>query len=372
MRYKGFEFYASKFPEEAVAELVAEGRVAIGAREVFACEIYRAEDGDRMVNVLKVFDLVVGKDIADGSDETLVFAMMGYIDDHYGELMAEAFKVGISNGMAFDARAQDILNKIEGERITESANAVLGFDHEGGQKVVFVDFCYDNCEDLPECDVVNLLTLPATEKNVEFAQVVLRSIGEGWKVPMFDSVSQEVANDPKTRAFEIFEELVKLQGTDEYQVAAVMAYLNDHCEPEVPLTDDELYVLAGKYVEASGSWFGTTAAQQEYLLALGDLLENGITTHNNPEFSELGALETKKLLLEANERVFGTLVETAAVQNCYRYLPDDYRLEYEELEIVEAAIERALVGNVGELIDEAAGKAGGNEPGVDKDREKML
>lgn len=350
MQYKGFEFYASEVPEELVGGLVAEGRAPIGARRVFTCEIYRAEDEEQK-DVLKVFDLVVGKDIADDSDETLVFAMMGYIDDHYGELMREAFKIELNEGVAFDARLQEILNQIESGRITETANAVLCFDFENGQNVVCVDFCYDASENLPECDMVNLVTLPKTEENIAFAQALLDSIQEGWKVPVFDSVSAEIANDPKTKVFQVLGELQKLQEMAEYQVAAVMAYLDEHCEPEEPLTDDELYALAEKFVEASGSWFGTTASQQEYLTALGDLLESGI--HRSSYFDKLGAKETRQLLLNSNEQVFGTLVEATAVENCFRYLPEDYKLSDEDMDAVERAVEKELVGNVGALIEDA-------------------
>lgn len=341
MQYKGFEFYATLIPERYVAELVAEGRAPIGARKVFACEIYRAADGESMKNVLRVFDLVVGKDIADGTDKTLAAALMGYIDDHYEELMVEAIQS----------------EKAEDDRISNKIVVHLSFD----KKTLLGEAGQECLED-------------AITQELGW----LRDSGmfvDGWEFveeKEHIKTEPEAVLDAKAEAFRIYEELAKLQARPEYQIAAVMAYLEEHCEPEEPLADDERYVLAEKYVEVSGSWFQTTASQQEYLIALGDLLECGITTHNNPDFSELGPLETRKLLLEADEQVFGTLVEAATVNNCYRYLPDDYNLGKSDLNVVESAIEGILVGDVGELIDEAGKKADKASFSKDIDFEKTI
>ena len=373
MQYKGFEFYASAVPEDMVGELVAEGRAPAGAQKVYVCEIYRAED-EGQKDVLKVFDLVVGKDIADDADETLVFAVMGYIDDHYGELMKEAFRSEINDGMAFDARVQEILNQIESGRITETANAILSFDFEDGQNVVCVDFCYDVAGGLPACDVTNLLTLPTTDENISFAQALLRGIAEGWKIPVYDwSVREKKVSDPMAETMKVYAELSKLQEREEYRVAAVMAELQDG-ERFEPLADEDAYVLASKFEEVRGSWFTAEVGYGEFLEALKELLECGVYETNAPEFSELSPEETLKLLLAADNQVFGTMVESAAVRNWYRYEPYGYKLPKEDLNAVEKAADavRALVGNVGELIGSAAERVAPGQNEMEMEQDKSL
>lgn len=361
MQYRGFEVYATPLPEG----LVPEERAAGGTGKVFACEIYRAED-IRMANVLAVFDLVEGKDIPVSADEALVAALRTYVDKHYDELLSEAFQRGKST----DAIIHDFLQLIESGRITETANAVLCFDHDYGQKVVCVDFCYDACEGLPECDVVNLLTLPASEEYIVLAQAVLQGVEEGWKVPVYDeSMNGQVLSDSrKTEAMKVFEDLLKLQERPEYRVAAVMAAIQDGERFEALLNDDA-FILASKFEEACGSWFSTTVLHAEYLEALLDLLESGVNERNAPGFPEMTPADTLNLLLTADNQVFGTLVEAAAVQSVYRYEPYDYSVPQEDREAVFRAAGRVKypVRNVSDVISQAVEKAenGAGEKGKD-------
>ena len=334
MQYRGFEVYATPLPEG----FVPEERAAGGTGKVFACEIYRAED-IRIANVLAVFDLVEGKDISEATDEALIAALKGYVDVHYTELMAATREpsAGVKEilvRISVDEKA--ILGEAGQECLEDAITQELGWLHDSGMVV-------DGWEFVDEKELVQ-------------------------------AVPEPVSNE-KAQVFCTYEELTKLQERPEYRVAAVMAYLEEHCEPDVPLNDEELFVLADKFVEATGSWFGTTASQQEYLIAFADLLECGITTHNNPDFSELGALETRKLLLEADEQVFGTLVESAAVENCYRYLPNDYQVNKQSLNAVEKAIEAVLngqVASVDEKLADAQEKAGNDINGRNMASEKVL
>lgn len=155
---------------------------------------------------------------------------------------------------------------------------------------------------------------------------------------------EKVHNDVKTEAFAIFERLVEMQNSPEYLIAKDMAFLQNEAEPDEPLTDEQAYVLASKFEEARGSWFTTTVNHSEYLEALKDLLECGVYEGNVPEFPKLSPRDTLKLLMTADEQVFGTLVEAAAVQNAYRYLPYDYKLGEEDLVAVKKAADSVLDG----------------------------
>ena len=176
MEYKGFEVFASEIP----AGLVPEERAPVGGGKVFACEVFAAEDVGQ-ANVLAVFDLAVGRDIVDDSDETVIVALKRYVDEHYGELMAEVVRHEPYNKMP-----NGISPNIDRKKITETANAQLCFDNFDGRHVVCVDFVYDNHDDLQLCDVENVLTLPATEVNVKWAQEVLRQIHKEYGVPVYD------------------------------------------------------------------------------------------------------------------------------------------------------------------------------------------
>ncbi len=118
---------------------------------------------------------------------------------------------------------------------------------------------------------------------------------------------------------------------------------------------EEAYVLASKLNEAMTGWFTVPVSRGEYVSAVCDLLANGITQYNNSDFEALNAADTLKLLLNADDTAFGVLVESTAVQNCYRYLPDDFCLDEADIVSVEKAIE-AVRGGVDVLIADASSR----------------
>lgn len=301
MKYRGFEVYATQVPEELSSN---------GAGKVFACEIYRVED-DEMSNVLCVFDLVEGKDIPVGSDEALISALKGYVDTHYAELLSSAFS-------GKEAEKDSAWEKID-VRLNVHKESVLA---ESGQ------------ESLEDAITQELGWLQDSGMSVE-----------SWSFSEKEKNYREV----KPGVFAVFEKLVELQNRPEYMIAKHMAFLQNETEPDVPLTDEDAYALALKFEEARGSWFSTPVLHAEYLEALKDLLECGVNGHNLPSFPVLSPEETRKLLLAADEQVFGTLVEAAAVENCYRYAPYDYKVSQEDRVAVEAAavnIKGLVVDNV--------------------------
>lgn len=171
----------------------------------------------------------------------------------------------------------------------------------------------------------------------------------------FESLSEHV----KAEAFVLLRSLDEIQNRPGYRIAEAMAFLQNTVESDVPLSDEEAYVLASKFEEARGSWFGTTVLHAEYLEALRDLLESGVNERNVPDFPELTPADTLKLLLIADNQVFGTLVEAATVESYYRHWPHDYKLDPENRQAVFRAAGQVKfpVHNVSEVISQAVEKA---------------
>ena len=361
MEYRGFEVYATQVPVELASN---------GAGNVFSCEVYRVED-DEMRNVLAVFDLVEGMDIPVGADEALVAALRTYVDKHYDELISMALR----NEREPGAIVMDSLAKVNGGRITRTANAQLCFDENDGHKVVCVDFIYDNRDELPVCDVVNLLTMPATEENVELARVLLWALGEKFQVPVHDGGAKSVAVKPdeKLDVMKVYEKLLKLQEMPGYQIAAVMAAIQDGERFEA-LSNEDAFTLASKFETACGSWFSTTVLHAEYLEALLDLLESGVNERNAPIFPEMTPADTLTLLLTADNQVFGTLVEAAAVQSAYQHAPYDYGVPEEDRQAVFRAAGRVKypVRNISDVISQAVEKAENGTGEKNKIFEKVM
>ena len=94
-----------------------------------------------------------------------------------------------------------ILSSIQPDRFTSSTNSVLSFDSIKEIDVVCVDICYNNSKYLPACDVVNLIQLPLSEDNIQFARQVLSSIADQFQIPVRDeldgslSVTEESLED---------------------------------------------------------------------------------------------------------------------------------------------------------------------------------
>lgn len=163
----------------------------------------------------------------------------------------------------------------------------------------------------------------------------------------------------KTEVFEFFKAMEEMsQSREAYRIASDMVYMLQETEAAAieGFTVDDAYLLASKLNDAMTGWFTAPISRGEYVCAVCDLLENGITSFNNSHFDNLDSASTLKVLLEADEVVFGTLVESTAVQNCYRYLPDDYCVSGEEYSKVQQTIE-TLTGNVDMILAQAEAAA---------------
>lgn len=137
--------------------------------------------------------------------------------------------------------------------------------------------------------------------------------------------------------YQKFSDLKKHSESGCYAIASDMASLERRLEGLV--SDEELFVLASKLDDAHGGCFLMELLHDEYVEALADVIENGLYINNNSDFPELSAEDALELLLNADNQVFGTLIEAVAVHNYYRYSPYDYRADKENLGAVFKAIE---------------------------------
>ena len=161
----------------------------------------------------------------------------------------------------------------------------------------------------------------------------------------------------EVEVFNLFGKLSTQRQNPLFQMAYDMAYMEENIELEEPLTTDELYTLACKLEEARGSWFGEPLLHEEHLDAIRYLLEYGLNQNHSPEFPELSAADTRKLLLSANNDVFGTLVEVAAINN----QRSNYCVSYnkEDIEAIIPSIEAAkdIKPSLSDKIADAQSKA---------------
>lgn len=121
--------------------------------------------------------------------------------------------------------------------------------------------------------------------------------------------------------YRLFETISAQRELPGYQIASDMVWLQEQIQfddPD-PMTPEVLYQLASKLHEASYSWFNEPLLHEEFLDALRWLLEAGINGHYMPQLPELGPRETLEFLLQANKEVFGTLVETVALNSIENY-----------------------------------------------------
>lgn len=125
-----------------------------------------------------------------------------------------------------------------------------------------------------------------------------------------------------------------------YSIASDMAWMEKYVEPEEPLTTGELYTLASKLNKAWGEWFTAGLLHEEHLDAIKFLLEQGLREDYCPDFPIASPEETRKLLLTADNQVFGTLVETAAIYNQIHFHQWDYEQDHEDILAVNKAIEK--------------------------------
>lgn len=132
----------------------------------------------------------------------------------------------------------------------------------------------------------------------------------------FNATEQDLQ---KAEVFSIYNTLAGMTSNENYYIASDMAYLEQYVELDDPLTDEELFILASKIREASSSWFGQPLLHEEHLDAVRYLLEYGINKNHSSEFPLLNAEQTRKMLLSADNEVFGTLVEVAAINNREHY-----------------------------------------------------
>lgn len=137
----------------------------------------------------------------------------------------------------------------------------------------------------------------------------------------------------------LFESISAQRHNPLYHIASDMAYMEEYIELDDPLSPEELYTLASKLHEAGGSWFGEPLLHEEHLDAIRYMLEYGLNEDHSPEFPALNADDTRKLLLSADNQVFGTLVENVAMDNQVSYSSE--RNYEEDIEAVIPFIEAA-------------------------------
>lgn len=161
----------------------------------------------------------------------------------------------------------------------------------------------------------------------------------------------------EAEVFKLFGKLSSQRNNPVFQMAYDMAYMEENIELEDPLTTDELYTLACKLEEARGSWFGEPLLHEEHLDAIRYLMEYGLTQKHSPEFPELSAEDTRKLLLTANNEVFGTLIEVAAINNQKNYYLVSYNQEDIDAVIPTIETARNSKSSLADKIAEAQSKA---------------
>lgn len=148
-------------------------------------------------------------------------------------------------------------------------------------------------------------------------------------------------DEMKAEVLHLFDSMQDMKKGESYWIASDMVYMMHEAKGNAVdnFGVEEAYLLASKLNYAMTCWFTAPISRGEYVCAVCDLIENGISEHNNSHFDALDAERTLNLLLNGDEAVFGILVESTAVQNCYRYLPEEYKLNEEEIAEVERAIE---------------------------------
>lgn len=172
-------------------------------------------------------------------------------------------------------------------------------------------------------------------------------------------IREAEVDDTKVEVMAMFETMQKhsIKRGSPYWIASDMVYMMYEAKGNgVVLSVEDAYELAAKLNDAMTGWFTAPISRGEYVYAVCDLLDNGITPFNNAYFDELNAEDTLKFLLSAEDAVFGVLVESTAVQNCYRYLPDDFCLDEADIASVEQAI-NAVRGGVDALLATAVAES---------------
>ena len=109
-----------------------------------------------------------------------------------------------------------VLSSIQPDRFTSSTNSVLSLDSIKEIDVVCVDLCYNNSKHLPVCDAVNLVQLPLSKDNIQFARQVLSSIADRFQVPVRDELSGSLSMMKKSLEDQIraATEVVENSGND--------------------------------------------------------------------------------------------------------------------------------------------------------------
>ena len=143
-------------------------------------------------------------------------------------------------------------------------------------------------------------------------------------------------DEKKSDVLELFEKISSLSKHPHYQIAADMAYLQDHIDLDEPLSPDILYTLASRLFEASSSHLNEPLLHEEYLDAIRYLLEFGISENQSPDLPSLGSADTLQLLLTADDLVFASFVETVAINSREFY---NTSVLQEDIDVVAPVIE---------------------------------
>ncbi len=196
------------------------------------------------------------------------------------------------------------------------------------------EFTGENIDDPNNCIFMkafhNGLYKDAVQEKQDVSSLLRKSEWRVYGEPERDTAEAEI--------FAMYENLSAMRAQPNFQIAYDMAYIESMIQLDTPLTDKQIYTLASSLDRACGSWMTAAVLHEETLDALRVLLEEGIEENHNPDFEELSPPDTLKLLLSADNQVFGTLVEATAVNNQIHYNEWEYQQEPEDLLAVNNAI----------------------------------
>lgn len=160
----------------------------------------------------------------------------------------------------------------------------------------------------------------------------------GYAAALKDVSEQFVPLHKLQDVHKLTEGLMQIQQNPLYWVAFNMAYISEHCQLNNPLSQEEIYTLAMK-LEESYSTLTAGLLHEEHLDAIRFMLEHGLHEDHSPEFSEINADDARVLLMTVDAQVFGTLVETVAINNEVHDVAMNQSIDEEDLATVVQAIE---------------------------------
>ena len=183
---------------------------------------------------------------------------------------------------------------------------------------------FGECHDL-------IVTFPADISKEEF-------FAAAEKLDQLVYQAAQTMDQKQKDAYKLCDQLQDLKENPLYWIAFDMAYLTENCLLDNPLSREEIYTLAAKLEEASGT-LTAGLLHEEHLDAICYMMERGLHEDHSPEFPAISAEDARKLLLSADSQVFGALVETVALNNEAHDVAMEFSIDEEDLAAVLNAIE---------------------------------